>query len=445
MNTDVRVQVGYFRHHKTEKLIRKLGVEASYALIQLWTYTGENKSDGILINMDEDDIAIAAGYKGDSAVFLAALVKVGFVDEIGVGKYAIHDWIDHNPWAAGAATRSEKARAAANARWGNTGQNTEDTKPQRTGSNPPANATGKNEQSANVQTAMPIDASSMPVASFSNAPNHNQTLTKPYPYPNPTNPLPGVQGGDTASESDSGDGEQGGQAGGFSPIGEGEGSLSLPDSSEAEKLSPEELYSRFQASGLWQTWGEHLHSVVIRAKTAPRNKALYLRPVIVRILRGEEPLPGEIQTGVQDRKTERENAAKNRVVVPEQPKQSIPCDWLPGVEESQLRGLANQAFHRVRLVMGNGIQPICEAVRDEVRAIWRQLHPNEKMPWVNETETQQDQPAVDVPDVEIIAATTPEQSEIRGEIVESLAPMGKDLSMDYSAQNNSDAKVGAGA
>src|SRR5690606_19382515 len=44
--------------------------------------------------------------------FVSAMVDVGFLDG-EEGQRRIHDWEEHNPWAAGAEARSEKAKWAA--------------------------------------------------------------------------------------------------------------------------------------------------------------------------------------------------------------------------------------------------------------------------------------------------------------------------------------------
>ena len=38
MNSDFRVSVDFFAHHKTKKLRRRLGYEGVVALLQLWAY-----------------------------------------------------------------------------------------------------------------------------------------------------------------------------------------------------------------------------------------------------------------------------------------------------------------------------------------------------------------------------------------------------------------------
>jgi hypothetical protein len=109
MNTDFRIKIGFSRHPKTLKLKRRLGADGVLALIALWEYTALNKPDGVLAGMDDEDIALAAGWDGDSEHLMQTLVKVGWLDETPDG-YRVHDWEQHNEWAAKAEDRSEYFR-----------------------------------------------------------------------------------------------------------------------------------------------------------------------------------------------------------------------------------------------------------------------------------------------------------------------------------------------
>lgn len=168
-NTDFRVKPGFFRHPKTVKLKRRLGAEGTYSLLTLWAHAAENKPDGSFTGMDAEDIAIAADYDGDAQVFVKALCDIGFLEACEEGIYHLHDWSEHNPWAASAPMRSEAARNAANARWakqkGEKG-NTESCAP----------------HCAEDAPAMPDHAERMRPASNRNAPS-------PSPSPSP-NPIP---------------------------------------------------------------------------------------------------------------------------------------------------------------------------------------------------------------------------------------------------------------
>lgn len=116
MNSDIRISVCFPSHTKTKKLKRILGSAGVLSLITLWTYAAQNRPDGALTGMDNDDIAIAADWDGDEKEFLAVLEKIGWIEKQG-GVYVLHDWAENNPWAAGAPERSKKAREAASKKW----------------------------------------------------------------------------------------------------------------------------------------------------------------------------------------------------------------------------------------------------------------------------------------------------------------------------------------
>lgn len=118
MNTDIRVAVSFLGHRKRKKLQRKLGPAAVLCLIDLWIVAAMNKPDGILAGMDAEDIALDSGWEGDPQEFVEALIEVGFLDLVD-GCYLLHDWHEHNSYAAKADMRRVASRNAADIRWNN--------------------------------------------------------------------------------------------------------------------------------------------------------------------------------------------------------------------------------------------------------------------------------------------------------------------------------------
>lgn len=115
MNTDFRVAVDFFAHHKARKLKKRLGADGLMALLQLWAYAAKLRADGDLSGMAVEDIELASGWDGTEGALVAALVEVGFLDQNGEA-YALHDWIENNSWAAGADARSDASRFSRMAR-----------------------------------------------------------------------------------------------------------------------------------------------------------------------------------------------------------------------------------------------------------------------------------------------------------------------------------------
>ncbi len=115
MNTDFRLTIGFSSHPKIRRLKRRHGSDAVVSLIQLWEFTAQHRSEGVLTGMTEEDILDATGWHGDCEL-INSLVEFRLLDK-GPEWYEIHNWRKNNPWAAEATRRSESARQAAQERW----------------------------------------------------------------------------------------------------------------------------------------------------------------------------------------------------------------------------------------------------------------------------------------------------------------------------------------
>ena len=117
MVRDIRIAVSFRGHRKRQRLKILLGVEATGYLIDLWIASAMNHPSGVLAGMDAIDVALEAGWQDDPETFVAALLKVGFLETDASGNYVLHDWPDHQGFVVHSPSRSEKARKAAAARW----------------------------------------------------------------------------------------------------------------------------------------------------------------------------------------------------------------------------------------------------------------------------------------------------------------------------------------
>lgn len=120
MVTDFRLAISFRDNKKRVRLQRVLGAEGVLALIDLWGYAAENKPDGILSGMDDEDICIAAQWTGETEKFVSSLAddRIKFLEfDLTLGCYVLHDWEDHNPWATGSKRRSDAAKVGARSRW----------------------------------------------------------------------------------------------------------------------------------------------------------------------------------------------------------------------------------------------------------------------------------------------------------------------------------------
>lgn len=111
MNSDIRLSVGFFDHPKIIKLERQLELEGVAALLRLWLWAAQNRPSGILSGMDEEDIEIAARWKGEARAFNGVVTRLKLLDTVE-GVYQIHDWQEHNAWQSDAENRSNASRLA---------------------------------------------------------------------------------------------------------------------------------------------------------------------------------------------------------------------------------------------------------------------------------------------------------------------------------------------
>jgi hypothetical protein len=109
MNTDFRLSIDFWQHPKTKKLARRAGLEGVRSLQILWAWAACNRPSGSLTGMDNEDIELAADWNGEAGALVKALDELRWLDSTENG-YALHDWQEHNPWAADAEARGDKAR-----------------------------------------------------------------------------------------------------------------------------------------------------------------------------------------------------------------------------------------------------------------------------------------------------------------------------------------------
>lgn len=106
---DARISIGLPTHPKTKKLIRRIGTDGAWRLICLFLWAAQNRPDGDLSGMSAEDIELAVDWNGKPDAMVEAMLEVGFL-ELQEGKYKIHDWEEHNPWASGSEERSWRAK-----------------------------------------------------------------------------------------------------------------------------------------------------------------------------------------------------------------------------------------------------------------------------------------------------------------------------------------------
>jgi hypothetical protein len=113
VNEDIRIDVDFWDHTKTIRLIKNLGLEGAVSLQRLWCYAAKHRPTGVLTGMNADDIEHAAGWKGEAGAFFSA-IKNDWLDRAKPrGTFSLHDWNVHNSWVANSEERSELGRKGA--------------------------------------------------------------------------------------------------------------------------------------------------------------------------------------------------------------------------------------------------------------------------------------------------------------------------------------------
>jgi len=111
----LNLDLDYFDHPKTRRLIGLLGKGSEVIPIRVWAYCGKyHARDGKLSGYSAQEIESIVGWWGKEGDMIEALVSVGFLRKNGDGYY-VHDWLDHEGHIV---AYHEKAKMMAYARWG---------------------------------------------------------------------------------------------------------------------------------------------------------------------------------------------------------------------------------------------------------------------------------------------------------------------------------------
>lgn len=118
MTDDIRLAVGFPTHRKTKRLRKRLGADGVLSLIYLWAWAARERWSGDLTGLSDEDIEEEALWEGEPGALIAALTdeRIRFMEGPPAGR-RLHDWQEHNPYAAGKGGRITKGKQAATARW----------------------------------------------------------------------------------------------------------------------------------------------------------------------------------------------------------------------------------------------------------------------------------------------------------------------------------------
>lgn len=111
---DLNLDLDYFSHPKTKRLVGLLGRGAEVLPVKLWSYCGKfHAEDGRLSDYTVQEIESIAEWWGKPGECVAALTKVRFLHTEPDG-FQVHQWREHQGHIAAFHGR---AKAAAQARW----------------------------------------------------------------------------------------------------------------------------------------------------------------------------------------------------------------------------------------------------------------------------------------------------------------------------------------
>lgn len=113
MIDDIRIDVDFWDHTKTIRLIRRLGIEAAVCLQKLWCYAAKQRPDGVLKGMSSDDIELAAKWPGARGAFFEAIKRDWLERDKSKRSWMLHDWNVRNPWVANSPERKAASRKGA--------------------------------------------------------------------------------------------------------------------------------------------------------------------------------------------------------------------------------------------------------------------------------------------------------------------------------------------
>lgn len=110
----LNLDLDYFTHPKTIRLIGLLGRGAAELPIRLWSYCGKYHCEsGNLAGHSAQEIEALVGWWGGSGKMVEAMIAVGFLKKTD-GGFKIHDWLDH---AGHLSAFKKRAKTAAKAKW----------------------------------------------------------------------------------------------------------------------------------------------------------------------------------------------------------------------------------------------------------------------------------------------------------------------------------------
>lgn len=110
----LNVDIDFFDHPKTKRLIRLLGRGSEVVPLRMWCYTARYfPADGRLTGISAQEIEEECRWWGQSGNAITALLDCGFLEQDG-DTFVVHDWLEHEKHIG---VFRERAKSAAEGRW----------------------------------------------------------------------------------------------------------------------------------------------------------------------------------------------------------------------------------------------------------------------------------------------------------------------------------------
>jgi hypothetical protein len=112
MNIDIRIPTNFLFNPKAAQLSDKCGSDGLVSLLHLWCWAANHSpTDGWLPGSAKSTEAVErlAFWYGRKGELVAALISIGFIDQIG-DWLQLHEWATHQPFCAEAEQRIADGR-----------------------------------------------------------------------------------------------------------------------------------------------------------------------------------------------------------------------------------------------------------------------------------------------------------------------------------------------
>jgi hypothetical protein len=112
---DLNVDIDYFDHPKTKRLVRLLGKGSEVLPLKLWSFTAHYfEKDGRLTGISTQEIESECRWWGPEGEMVQAMLEAVFLERAADGTLIVHDWLEHQGHIL---AFHERAKKGAQARW----------------------------------------------------------------------------------------------------------------------------------------------------------------------------------------------------------------------------------------------------------------------------------------------------------------------------------------